>query len=107
MGRHQDVGGTHVHAVEGHDVVEYAERSSLRRGDEVVVFDREIGDGDDRQVELQRLPLHAVVRRVLDADLGSANSRPLRVDSSRIVRTKLPGGCRTRPTATSSRSRPS
>ena len=43
--------------VQRRDIVENPERAPLGRRDEVVVLEREIGDRDDRQIELQRLPL--------------------------------------------------
>src|SRR3984957_1005985 len=52
-------------------VIENPERAAVRRGDEVVVLDDEVVHRGGRQIELQRLPVGAIVRRVEDAQFGA------------------------------------
>jgi hypothetical protein len=52
------------------EVVENPECSPLGRRHQIVVLDREIGDGHDGEVERERLPVEAVVERDVDPGLG-------------------------------------
>ena len=83
------------------DVVEDPERPSLRGGDEIVVLDRQVGDRYDRQIELQRLPLRAVVQRVVDAGLRAREEQVLCASDPREPSGRsCARGCRTRSPAT-------
>ena len=53
------------------DIVQHPERATVRGGDQVAAVDREVADRRHRQVELQRLPVVAVVERHVDARLGT------------------------------------
>ena len=53
------------------EVVEDPEGAALGRGDEIVVLDLEVGDGDGGQVKPQRLPALAVVERNVHSGLGA------------------------------------
>src|SRR5262249_59319491 len=57
--------------MERRQVVENPERPALRRNNEVLVLDDEIGDRCRRQVELERLPVRAVVEGNVEARLRS------------------------------------
>jgi hypothetical protein len=53
------------------DIVENPERASVRGQHEIVVFDDQIVDRRDRQVDLQRAPVRSVVEGDEDAALGA------------------------------------
>ena len=63
------------------DVVEHPDAASVRGHDEVVLVKSEIAHRAWRQVELQRLPVVAVVERHEDAELGAGHEQaaPLRI----------------------------
>src|ERR1044071_7559522 len=63
--------------LERREVVDHPERAALRRGDEIVVAHGEIGDRHDRQIELQRLPVRAVVERDVHPALGAGEEESL------------------------------
>ena len=65
-----------VELTERRDVVEHPERTPVRGDDQVVVPLVEITDRGHRQVELQRLPVVAVVERDVDAELGAGEEQP-------------------------------
>src|SRR5436853_52144 len=52
-------------------IVENPERSSVRRGNEIAFLHREIMNGDHGQIELQLLPVRAIVERHPDAAFRS------------------------------------
>src|SRR5262249_25516894 len=64
---HGVVGERLVPLLKRREVVEDPERSSLRRGDQVVVLDREVGDRDDREVALKSFPMGAAVEGDVEA----------------------------------------
>ena len=57
------------------DVVEDPERAALRRDDDVLVLDHEVGHGNDGQVALQRLPRRAGVEGHVDPRLGAGEQQ--------------------------------
>ena len=66
------------HLAERCDVVEYPEGTAVGRDREIVAVNREIADGSRRQVQLQRLPMIAVVEGHIDAQFSSGKEQPLR-----------------------------
>src|SRR6266581_4090958 len=50
-----------LHLVQRREIVEHPERAALRRHDEVIVFDGEISDRHERQVQLEALPVRAII----------------------------------------------
>ncbi len=65
------------------DVIKDPEGAAVSRDDQIVVLDDQVVDRRHRQVQLQRLPLAAVVERDVDALLGSGEeqSRALGIDA--------------------------
>ena len=59
------------------EVVEDPEGAPLGRNHQVVALDLQVGDRRDRQVELERLPVGAVVERDVEAELGAGVEQPL------------------------------
>ena len=53
------------------DVVQDPEAAAVRRDDQIVVLDRQVAHRRRRQVQLQRLPVVAVVERHEDGELGA------------------------------------
>src|SRR5579883_582866 len=70
-----------IYLAQGCDVVQYPERAPVGGGDEIVILDCQVVNGDDGQVALQRLPVRAIVKGDEDAQLGSGieQAAPLRV----------------------------
>jgi hypothetical protein len=62
---------------QGRDVVEYPERTTVRGDDEVVVLNPEVAHGCVGQVELERLPVVAVVEGEPDGGFGAGEEQPL------------------------------
>ena len=96
IGRHRRVGpGAAMHAVGGRrreqhriarrrraklaqarDVVEHPERAAVRRDDQIVVVDSQVAHRGMRQIELQRLPVLAVVVGDPHGFLGGGEKQP-------------------------------
>ena len=75
------------HLSQRRDVVENPERTPVSSDDQVVFVDPQIAHGCMRQIQLQRLPMIAVVKRNPHRVFGSGKKRPLRTGSSRTVLT--------------------
>ena len=52
-----------VHCRRGRDVVENPERAAVRGDDKVIAMNRQVAHGGMRKIQLQRLPVVAVVKR--------------------------------------------
>ena len=65
--------------VERGQVVEDPEGTALRREHQVLLVDDQVGDGGHREVELERLPVRAVVEGDEHAVLGGGVEKPLPV----------------------------
>ena len=57
------------------DVVEDPERAAVRGGDQVTAVDINVADGGDGQIELQWLPVLAVIEGGVDAEFGSGEEQ--------------------------------
>ena len=57
-------------------VVKHPERSTVRRGNEIVLFHGKVVDRNDRQVHLQRLPIVAIVKAHVEAGLCARIEQP-------------------------------
>ena len=53
------------------DIVEHPEAASMRRDDQIVFVNREIAHRGCRQIELQRLPMIAIIEGNEDGALGA------------------------------------
>ncbi len=51
-------------------------RTPVRRDHEIVIFDDQIVNRCDRQIQLQRLPMRTVIERNEDAEFGSGVEQP-------------------------------
>ena len=60
-------------------VVEDPERPALRRDDQILVVDLDVGDRHVRQVQLERLPVRAVVERDEHPELGAGVEQPFAI----------------------------
>ncbi len=65
--------------VQRREVVEDPEGASLRRDEQVAVLHPHVGDRDDREVELERRPVRAVIERDVHPELGPGVQQPLAV----------------------------
>src|SRR5439155_12585284 len=84
------------------DVVENPEGATVRRDYQVIAVDREIANGTDRQIQLQRLPLVPVVERHVDTQFSTGEEQsssprvlangPQEIRSRNAARDQLPGG---------------
>ena len=86
------------------DVVENPERAAVSGDDEIVAVNGQIAHRGDRQVELQRLPVVAVVERNVNAEFGAGEeqalvSAGLRESALRKVGARMPSviGCQVLP----------
>ena len=59
------------------EVVQDPDRAAVRAGDQVGPLDQQVVDRRDRQVELEALPVRAVVERDVEAGLGAGVEQPL------------------------------
>ena len=59
------------------DVVENPERASVRGNDQIFAVNREIANRCDRKIQLQRLPVVAVIEGNVNSELGSGKEQPL------------------------------
>src|ERR1051326_1462666 len=91
------VAGQHLRRelLERRDVVHDPERPAVRGDDEIALLEREIVDRHDRQIELQLLPVGAVVGREPHAALGPRDEQttPLRIlahDARELSRVDAP-----------------
>ena len=68
------------------DVVQDPDAAAVRADDQIVAVNREVAHGRGRQVQLQRLPVVAVVERDEDAELGAGveQTAPLRILFDRL-----------------------
>ena len=66
-----------LHLAKGSDVIENPERTPVRGNDQVVAVDREIPNSGDRQIQLQGLPMIAIVKGYVDAEFGSGEQEAL------------------------------
>ena len=65
-----------VHLLERRDVVHDVEAAAVRRDDQIALLEREIVHRHERQVETQRLPVRAVIRREPHAALRAGDEQP-------------------------------
>ena len=66
-----------VQLAQGREVVEDPERPAVRGDHQIIVFDHQVVDGSGRQVQLERLPATAVVKRHEDADFRAGIEQAL------------------------------
>jgi hypothetical protein len=64
------VGNVGIRLPQWRDIVQNPKRAAMRRGNKVIVFDRQVVNGGRRQIELERLPMGAVIDGVINAGLG-------------------------------------
>src|SRR5205807_9832787 len=64
-----------VHRLQRRDVVEHPERPALCSRYEISILDREVGDRDHGQIELERLPPRAAVKRIVDAGFRASEQQ--------------------------------
>ena len=64
-------GDRFVYLMQRRQVVENPERPALRRKHEIVVRDLDIGDRRVRQIQLEGLPVRAVIERNVHAEFGA------------------------------------
>ena len=57
------------------DVIENPEGAAVRSDDQIVAVNRKIADGSRRQIELQRLPVVAVIERHVDPEFCSGKQQ--------------------------------
>jgi len=82
---HALFGNLRIQLPQRRDVIQYPERPSVRRNNQVVTMNCQIAHGRVRKVELQRLPVIAVIERNVNRALWPANSNPFRSGSSRTT----------------------
>ena len=58
------------------DVVENPESAPVRRDEQVVTMNGDVADGSNRQIQLQRLPVIAIVEGNIDAQLRPGKKQP-------------------------------
>ena len=63
--------GLRVHLTERGQVVKYPEGAPVRRYHQIVVFHYQIVNWGDGQIQLQRLPVRAVIERNEDSEICS------------------------------------
>ena len=80
-GRREEVrgraGDLRRRVAERRDVVEHPERPAMRRHGKIVAVERDVANRGRRQVELQRLPVVAIVERDENARLGAGEEQSL------------------------------
>ena len=59
------------------DVVEDPKRTAVGGNDKIVPVNDQVADRGYRQVELQRLPMIAIVKRDIDSEFGAGVEQPL------------------------------
>ena len=78
--RREEMDGRATHAVgqraQRRNIIEHPHRSAVRRRDEIASLHLEVSHRCAGKVELQRLPVRAVVGRVVDAGFGAGVQEP-------------------------------
>ena len=67
------------HLPQRHNVVQNPERPPVRRHHKIVAVNHEIANRTDWQIQLQGLPMIAVVERCIESQLGSGEQQPFRL----------------------------
>src|SRR5260370_2243608 len=65
-----------VQLAQRRDIIENPERAPMCSRDEIAIFDEEVVDGNSGQVQLQGVPVFAIVGRDVDAGLRPRVEQP-------------------------------
>ena len=86
--RHVGLRELRIHLTQRRQVIEHPEGATMRRDHEIIIFHDQVVDRRSRQIQLQRLPMRAVVKGNIDArgnrlsKISTGEAETSRADSS-------------------------